>query len=516
MSDKKHIDRIFQEKFKDFEASPSKQVWEGIQNELHQSENNKTPKAIPFWVKLSSVAAILIFILAISGLLQMDFNENEEKKPTVVNTNTNNIKTAENDSPSSTKTLNTNASKNASIEESDKQEVLLKQKQNIKTKQYVSTPSKTVSNKALTESGKTASNTSTVTKNTGRKNMASANKTQNTTQLANTNQTPVNTKNRTNSLKQKNIYQASNDESSIYSYSSTAKNSITEIESYLSPNLKTTIPKNGITADTLITIHTENAIEKAIATAKEAEQNNEEENVTNRWQVSANIAPVYYNSFGDGSHIDEQFVGNSKTGEVNTSYGVNVSYALNKKWALRTGINSLNLSYDTNGVILYESAGNQQISPLKNVSLSSSSQNIAAISSNTIQASNVPEIFSQNYNAAISQRLSYFEIPIEIEYNLLESRFGIQVIGGVSTFFLDDNQIYSEFDGYKNHIGEANNINDLSFSGNLGLGFNYKFTDTFKFNLEPTFKYQFNAYENTSGNFNPYIIGVYSGFSFRF
>ena len=37
-----------------------------------------------------------------------------------------------------------------------------------------------------------------------------------------------------------------------------------------------------------------------------------------------------------------------------------------------------------------------------------------------------------------------------------------------------------------------------------------------KFNLEPTFKYQLNAYDNTSGNFNPYIIGVYTGFSYKF
>ncbi|RSK41466.1 outer membrane beta-barrel protein [Mangrovimonas spongiae] len=512
MSDKKHIDRIFQEKFKDFEASPGKHVWENIQNELHQSENNKKPKAIPFWLKLSSVAAILIFILALSGLLQSDFNEREEKKPAVVNTSTTNIETREGNSPSYKETLDSNTSKNILIKKDGKQENLLTQEQNIKTEHSISTPSKTASNNALTKTGNTVSNTKNITKSTEGQTGTNTNKTQKITQLANTNQIPVNTRNHTNSLKQNNTYKTSKERNVS---SSTTKNSITKIESYLSPNLETTIPKNKITTDTLI-IHTGNAIEKAIAMAKEAEQNNEEENVANRWQVSANIAPVYYNSFGDGSHIDEQFVGNSKTGEVNTSYGVNVSYAMNKKWALRTGVNSLKLSYDTNGVILYESAGNQQVSPLKNVSLSSNNQNIAAISSNTIQASNVPEIFSQNYNAAISQRLSYFEIPIEVEYKLLESRLGIQVIGGVSTFFLDDNQIYSEFDGYKTQIGKANNINDLSFSGNLGLGFNYKFTDTFKFNLEPTFKYQFNAYENTSGNFNPYIIGVYSGFSFRF
>ena len=31
MSDKKHIDRLFQEGFKDFEATPSDAVWENIE-----------------------------------------------------------------------------------------------------------------------------------------------------------------------------------------------------------------------------------------------------------------------------------------------------------------------------------------------------------------------------------------------------------------------------------------------------------------------------------------------------
>ena len=30
MSQKKHIDRLFQEKFKDFDASPDKQVWKNM------------------------------------------------------------------------------------------------------------------------------------------------------------------------------------------------------------------------------------------------------------------------------------------------------------------------------------------------------------------------------------------------------------------------------------------------------------------------------------------------------
>ena len=95
-------------------------------------------------------------------------------------------------------------------------------------------------------------------------------------------------------------------------------------------------------------------------------------------------------------------------------------------------------------------------------------------------------------------------------------QFGLNIIGGMSTFFLSDNQVVTEFENYRTKIGEANNINDVSFSTNLGLGLNYNFSKTFTFNFEPTFKYKINTYIESSGNFKPYIIGVYTGFSYKF
>ena len=40
MSDKKHIDRLFREKLKDFEQSPDEVVWKNIKSKLHL-ENKK-------------------------------------------------------------------------------------------------------------------------------------------------------------------------------------------------------------------------------------------------------------------------------------------------------------------------------------------------------------------------------------------------------------------------------------------------------------------------------------------
>ena len=38
MSDKKHIDRLFQEKFKDFDVTPNDKVWEGIEARLDKKK----------------------------------------------------------------------------------------------------------------------------------------------------------------------------------------------------------------------------------------------------------------------------------------------------------------------------------------------------------------------------------------------------------------------------------------------------------------------------------------------
>ncbi len=41
MSERQNIDRLFQEKFKDFEATPSDKVWANIQREMNPTEKEK-------------------------------------------------------------------------------------------------------------------------------------------------------------------------------------------------------------------------------------------------------------------------------------------------------------------------------------------------------------------------------------------------------------------------------------------------------------------------------------------
>ena len=56
----------------------------------------------------------------------------------------------------------------------------------------------------------------------------------------------------------------------------------------------------------------------------------------------------------------------------------------------------------------------------------------------------------------------------------------------------------------------------LRVKKNLEEGRGFRLSEKIKLNLEPTFKYQINTFNNTSGEFKPYFIGIYSGFSYRF
>jgi hypothetical protein len=530
MSDKKHIDRIFQEKFKDFEATPSTEVWNGIQEKLNQPEKDRK-KIIPFWFKLAGVAALLLLFLTVGNLLVKNYSTEKTTNTKVVDTK----KTSEGTTnPSNENNANTSIA-NSSIEDNN-QEVI--EDSNLKSQKITNS----ITNSNASKSTQIASEDGTQSKSFNNNNIKDSKNISNPSASSNKNDTRVtdntafkkklNSEENTTEINSKNPVE---DKNNIAENNKTIK----ESKDLDTTSNKTNTDKqlqeiNNIATENAVaeTENTETKIEETVEeelnktnlTIEEAIAVNEDlieeekDEVINRWQVYANIAPVYYNSMGKGSQIDEQFDNNSKTGEVNTSYGVNVSYNLNKKLSIRTGLSSLNLSYDTNDVILYQSIASSNSAPsaLRNINLSKGNENLMALSAENLKVGNIDNSLSPKSNAAISQRISYYEIPMELNYRMGNKKVGVNLIAGFSSFILNGNEVYSELNKEKTYIGEANNINSMSFSTNLGLGLDYKFSEKVKFNLEPTFKYQINAFDNTSGNFNPYIIGVYTGLSYKF
>ena len=65
-------------------------------------------------------------------------------------------------------------------------------------------------------------------------------------------------------------------------------------------------------------------------------------------------------------------------------------------------------------------------------------------------------------------------------------------------------------------LGRANNLNNVHFSGNIGLGLKYEILKQLDLKVEPVFKYQINTYNSLNSNSKPYIFGIYSGIDFSF
>jgi hypothetical protein len=242
-----------------------------------------------------------------------------------------------------------------------------------------------------------------------------------------------------------------------------------------------------------------------------------------KWTISPNASPVYYNTLGNGSPIDETFADNTKTGDINLSYGVNLGYDVSKRLTVRTGIHRVEYSYSTKDIALVPSIDGSELTTIqfRNANAAFDIKDRQAPSNETFSQYQLPtttesSIRQKQIEGDLSQRMTYVEVPVELKYAILDKKLGINVIGGVSTLLLTENSIILDSPELLTELGEATNVNDVSFSTNIGLGIDYRFSDQLEFSLEPMLKYQLNAFSGNTGNFNPYSVGVYTGVSFRF
>ncbi|MDY8137174.1 hypothetical protein [Aquimarina sp. 2201CG5-10] len=529
MSDKKNIDRLFQEKFKDFEVTPDDAVWEKIK--ARQNKNRRRGILIPFWYRVAGVAALVAILFTVGYNVSFDdANPTEEK----IVTNTKDTDSPEDAVTSKEEQNNTTT-----------QDVVISPDENKKLKD--SDPS----TEQFTNSSRTTNSKDAIVSNTIKEKLPVNNKNVNPPIFS---EDKVNTKN-SNALA---TNKSSNDKNAITKNNSPEnsdvlkedlieKNAIAENQKQ-SPKQKEENPlfvnpdnKNDNIAKTGIAINDKNS---ETIPGKESETQNQEEKTveenskisifdainkdeeealaensepSKKWNVSPNIAPVYYDSFGNGSSIDGQFSDNGKTGQVNLSYGVQISYNVNKKLSIRSGVHKVDLGYNTEGVGFAPSVVAQN---LENINYNANSTSIFVSDFRNTPPSLAPDVNNdalQNQNEGLlNQRIGYLEVPLEMKYNLVDKKIGINMIGGVSTLFLQDNEISIEAGDFKTPIGQANNLNNISFSGNIGLGFDYEITKEFQINLEPIFKYQFNAFDESANSFRPYYFGVYTGVSFKF
>lgn len=544
MKDHKNIERLFQEKFKDFEAIPPQESWNIIASRLNEKKKKK--RIIPIWFQLSGIAASFIIIGALIWNFQSNQNtnspnnsnetvvvgvDNSNSKDKKSNTDFNNNETLrpeKNIENSENNTIKFDSKRidfeksNPIVISNEKSNIRYKDKKNnsFESKNTLDTKNK----KRYPNYNNKESNHEIVSNSKAKRNKSSKKNLFLETDLIATTKKNKNSKlnPNNNTTTSKNGLINSDKINSFFdktetntNYVNTSNDSLAQTKDTITAVLA--LSENIITNDSTLVAEISpeiNPLEELLK-EKEAGKNEVEKEKRSRWAVSTNASPVYFNSISEGSSLDSQFSKNSKEFETTMSYGIGAVYQISNKFSFKTGVNALTFNYNTDNV-LFNTRLNSVTNNIKTLDRNSNSENLAFSAINSKSDLGDALILLTESKGSIKQELSYVEVPLELSYKILDKKFGIDLIGGVSTLFLNANSISLISDGMEMNIGKANNLNDIHFSSNVGLGFKYNFWKSFNANFQPMFKYQINTFSENSGNFKPYFIGLYTGVSFSF
>ena len=431
MKEKKYIDRLYQEKFRDFEAVPRDAVWKSIEAKLQ--EKKKRRAAVPLWYRYAGVAAIFAFLLMLGDWIL----------PVQPSAAVANEETEETARPVTSPVISP-----AILAPIDNTRAIVSN--DVAPKKLTPTPVI-----ALSAARKEQSTTQEIASKIGVKNAIFD------TPLPVANVPFQKEEEKTDDIPEK------------------LKPSIFDA---LEPSEEVEIADNA---------------------------------PKNKFEISTHATPIYYGKMGKTNPLDVGF-DDRREAEVTYSYGVRLAINISDKVKIRSGVSMVDLSYSASG-LGYQSASG--VYPVRNASLAKVNDSevkmvTGSVNGRTRSSTNRTSsgIFTQGN---LNQKMGYIEVPVEFEINLLERKFELNLIGGGSTLFLDGNEVILS-SGNVTAAGKADNLNDVSFSANLGLGVDYNLSEKFKLNLEPILKYQIKTFENPTGDIQPYFIGVYTGFSYKF
>lgn len=455
----KHIDRIFQEGLKQFEPIPSGKVWNQIEARLQP----KKKRLLPFWFKSAGIAAAMLVAFGLGYWFQM----NTSSVPQVPFTNLGTANTVIN-TPSFTSKRIENAS------------MLLDQ--------------------LIVETETLQENQITVNTSNPFDNFINTTTTTTITPSLNTTNPVEKPSNLASTLA--NIHE---EEIGFDNNASAFLLGFNEEQDKLTVNESPSLGKEEDMASTESS-PTEKVQFDIFLQDKEV---SETKIASGNWYIKPVIAPIFNAGNNASSALGTSLSNTNSSGDVSFSYGMQVGFSLPNRWSIRTGINQVNTSYTTQNVVYAPSAS---------AFMPASAASAYGVYGQDFYSTNLPagagRIFSEE--GSLSQQMNFIEIPLEIEYALLQGKFGISLSGGASTLLLTNNALMLSTTSGMVDIGELQGTNQTSFTTNLGVGFSYQVTKKINFNVEPGVRYQLDTFQDDITNFNPYFFGIYSGLQFKF
>ncbi len=266
-------------------------------------------------------------------------------------------------------------------------------------------------------------------------------------------------------------------------------------------------------------------------------QNIPNKNDFDKWKVGVMVSPGY--SSHSATYSDDYYRNmntSASDGNANVAGGISVEYKTNKKWSIESGI-----YYSQNG---QRSSKSGQLLPMSDAQFDAVEDSyysaVVAVSDGDILLNSTAGIIELNEtpsDAKIYTNLSgstermttlassgdyyqvfdFVEVPVYVRYKLLESKFDLQLMGGLSTNFLIGNQVYLEDGGVSQKVGKTSNISSVNYSGTFGVGVEYSLGKHLSLSIEPRVNYYLSSINKSADvDYRPYRIGVYTGLNYTF
>jgi len=237
------------------------------------------------------------------------------------------------------------------------------------------------------------------------------------------------------------------------------------------------------------------------------------------WTIGAQLAPNYsYREMKNNTtELPSDYYNSVEKALLTFSGGVNVNFKVNKRFSFQSGINYAQFGQSSS--LLYAEAnpvtGSAYAVATSAGIIRPQPASIGQISNGYRYVDKLGNII--NTNAALIQNFNYIEIPFNSKFKLIDSKFDLNLLGGISTNILFSNKVFFKENNVKSYIGETENLNKIRYSTNFGLGMDYAISSKVNINLEPVFKYSLVPInKNPEINNYPITFGLYSGVSIKF
>lgn len=272
------------------------------------------------------------------------------------------------------------------------------------------------------------------------------------------------------------------------------------------------------------------------------EQNQQQLRVQNEtrkighWLVGAQVSPAYsVNRSSHSSDYASNMLNTSSKAPVELGGGLSVEYKPGKRWSLQSGVyyaglgqSSVNSFSSNRSLSSVADKGSEYFNAPVNIEASNMMINSKVgviemngipsevVVGNNLEDKTMASAVVVSY-ARFIQNFQYIEIPLYLRYSVIDTRFDVELMGGLSSNVLIGNETYMESSAGKSLVGKTQDMQGMNYSGTFGLGMKYGLSKRLFLNVEPRIKYYLNSLNNNSAvTYKPYTIGIYTGISYQF